>query len=116
MNKSFTVTPELTAEVVGSGSLPVLATPTLAAWIENVATLATADLLAEGETSVGTNINLDHLKKSLIGEKIDISVELLSREGRQLCFTAECHNQEGVLIGKASHTRFIVNAERFMSR
>ncbi|MCQ2343599.1 MAG: thioesterase family protein [Paludibacteraceae bacterium] len=115
MTKSFTVTQELTAQVIGSGSLPVLATPALAAWIENVATLTAAPLLSEGETSVGTNINLDHLRKSLIGETIDVSVELLSHEGRQLCFSAECHNAEGTLVGKAFHTRFIVNTTRFMS-
>lgn len=115
MTKSFTVTQELTAYVIGSGTLPVLATPALAAWIENVATLVTAPLLSEGETSVGTNINLDHLRKSLVGEKIKVSVELVSHEGRQLSFTAECHNAEGTLVGKASHTRFIVNTARFMS-
>lgn len=115
MTKSFTVTQELTAKVIGSGTLPVLATPALAAWIENVATLATAELLSDDETTVGTNINLDHLRKSLVGETIRVTVKLLSRNNRQLTFAAECHNNEGILVGKATHTRFIVNIERFMS-
>ena len=116
MVKRFNVTENDTAVKVGSGSLEVLATPVLAAWIENVATLVAAPFIKKGETSVGTTLNLEHLRKSLVGETIEVSVELTAHEGRQMVFAAECCNTEGVCVGRATHTRFVVNIERFMGR
>lgn len=115
MEKTFIVEAADTARSVGSGSLYVLSTPTVAARIEETACIVAAPLLAEGETSVGTNITLDHLRRSLPGERITVSVELTGRAGRALSFRAECRNEQNVVVARATHTRFIVDVERFMA-
>lgn len=113
--KSFKVTPADTARQIGSGTLRVLATPKVAAWFEGIATELAANAIANTEeTSVGTNINLDHLKKSLVGETITCEVTLTAREGNKMTFTAEAFNEKRELIARATHTRFVVNIERFM--
>lgn len=114
MEKTFTVEAAQTARSVGSGSLYVLATPVLAAWIESVACDVTAPMMIEGQTTVGTNLNIDHLKKSLPGERITVRVELAGHEGRTLTFSAEAVNEQGVTVARAIHTRYAVDVERFM--
>lgn len=114
MKKSFTVTATDTAKTVGSGTLEVLATPKVAAWFEGMATELASELTAEGESSVGTNINIDHLKKSKIGESISCEVRLVERDRRMLKFEAEAYNEQNELIAKAVHTRFIINITKFL--
>jgi len=115
MTKSFTVSQEHTAAHVGSGTLPVLATPVLAAWIENIATELAKTLHSTEESTVGTNINLDHLKKSKVGETITCQVDLIAQDRRKLMFSAICLNESGEHIATASHTRFIINIAKFLS-
>ena len=114
MKKNFTVKPEHTAAQVGSGTLQVLATPVLAAWIEGIATEMAKSLHSTEESTVGTNINIDHLKKSKVGETITCQVNLEFQDRRKLTFSATCSNESGEQIATASHTRFIINIARFM--
>lgn len=115
MTKQFKVTEKETAIQVGSGTLPVLATPVLAAWIEGIATEIANSLHSTEESSVGTNINLDHLKKSKVGETITCHVNLVEQDRRKIVFSAVCLNEAGEQIATASHTRFIINIAKFMS-
>lgn len=115
MTKQFKVTENETAMQVGSGTLLVLATPVLAAWIEGIATEIANSLHSTEESSVGTNINLDHLKKSKVGETITCHVNLIAQDRRKLTFSAVCLNEAGEQIATASHTRFIINIAKFMS-
>ena len=57
---STVVTPENTAAAVGSGSLPVFATPYMIALMENAACNAIADALEDGQSSVGTKLDVSH--------------------------------------------------------
>lgn len=114
MKKTFIITESDTAKTVGSGTLEVLATPKVAAWFEGMATEIASEYTMEGESSVGTNINLDHLKKSKIGENISCDVRLVERDRRMLRFEAEAYNEQNELIAKASHTRFIINIAKFL--
>ncbi len=115
MTHSIIVTKELTAEVQGSGSLPVYATPAVVALIENTACQCITNL-QEGETTVGTHIDIHHLKASAVGEKVTCTATLLIQEGRQYHFKAEVVNAKGDTIATATHERFLVNAERFMAK
>mgnify|MGYP003291545881 CR=1 FL=1 len=115
MIKSFTVSQEHTAAYVGSGTLPVLATPILAVWIENLATELAESLHSTEESTVGTNITLDHLKKSKVGETITCHVDLIAQDRRKLTFSAVCLNEVGEQVATASHTRFIINISKFMA-
>lgn len=115
MEQKFIVSASQTAEVMGSGDMPVLATPALVAMMENAAMLAARPLLQEGETTVGGSINVQHLKPSPVGAEIRVEATLTLHEGRKLLFGVEAWQGE-VLVGKAEHVRFAVDRERFLSK
>lgn len=104
-----------TAEFIGSGDMAVLATPAMVALMENAAMLAVALHLGEGETTVGTMVSTSHLKASKVGNIIEARAELIAVEGRKLDFKIEAYDGE-TLIGEGTHTRFVVNREKFLSK
>ncbi len=104
-----------TALEMGSGTLLVLATPRLAALMENAAMLAVAPTLGPGETTVGGEILLKHLAPSPVGAEVSATALLERREGRKLFFKLEARQGE-TLIGEGTHTRFVVNTERFLQK
>ena len=115
----YTSTVDVTAENcalnVGSGSLMVFATPSLAAVMENAAMMAVAPYLPEGSTTVGGEIAIKHMRPSAVGEKISATAELVKIDVRRLYFKITASDSKGE-IGEATHTRFIVDVEKFMSR
>lgn len=104
-----------TAEVMGSGDMPVLATPALVALMENAAMMACRPLCEEGQTTVGGSINVLHLKPSPVGAEVEATASVVLYEGRKVEFTIEA-KQGDVVIGTATHVRFIVDRERFLSK
>lgn len=72
----LTVTDTVTAIEMGSGDMPVLATPAMMALMENAAMLAVADELPEGCTTVGGHIQSSHLKPLKIGDKVSATAEV----------------------------------------
>lgn len=117
------VTESETAACVGSGLLPVYATPQVVALMEHTACLLIAHLpdgalgvLSEGDTTVGTRIVVDHLKACKVGEKVRCTAMLLGVEGRAYQFLIELTSETGIVLAKAEHTRFVVNSERFLSK
>ena len=118
-NKTFTVhktvTEADTAARVGSGSLPVLATPVLIAWMEEAACACCADLLEPETTSVGTEMNMRHTAASPVGMAVTVTAELTAAEGRVLSFRVYAEDAAGA-IGEGDHTRAVVRAERFMEK
>ncbi len=109
------VTPSLTAAALGSGDLPVLATPAMIALMENAAMLAVASLLPEGSTTVGSLINVSHLKPSAIKSTIKAIATVTKIEGKKLVFSV-CAEDETGLIGEGSHIRYIVDRNKFMAK
>ncbi len=116
LKKQFTVKPADCANMVGSGGLEVLATPTMVAWMENTALALAAENLNEGDTTVGIAIAVEHTKASKIGENIECEARLTATEGRKLTFEIECRDSKGETIGTCHHDRFIVNCEKFMKK
>lgn len=109
------VTPAVCASAVGSGGLDVFATPSMVALMENAAMNAVAPFLPEGTTTVGSEINTTHVKPSPLGAEIQATATLIAVEGRKLMFNVEAFDGD-VIIGKGTHTRFIVDVERFMAK
>lgn len=112
---TLTVTPDLTADKVGSGALEVYSTPMMIAAMENCCLSCVSPYLEEGSTTVGTRINVTHDAASPVGAEITVECTLLEVDRRRLVFevTAKCGEQT---IGGGSHERFIVNAEKFMAK
>lgn len=110
---SVVVSDTNTAIAVGSGDLPVLATPAMTALMENAAMLAVAGELPEGCTTVGGNIKVSHLKPTPVGAEVTATATLEKIDGRKLFFNVIALQGEAV-IGEGTHLRFIVDRERFM--
>ena len=108
---TYTVTPDLTAQAMGSGDMPVLATPAMVAMMEN----ASMRLVADGDTTVGGQIDASHLRPSAAGSEIEVTATLTAQEGRKMTFRVEARDG-GNVIGEATHVRFVVSRERFLSK
>lgn len=115
-HKSIKVVDETTtAASIGSGDMAVLATPAMIALMENAAMTAVAAELPKGHTTVGGHINVSHLKPSKVGESIVASATVTEVNGKKIEFKVEAYCGD-TLIGEGSHTRFIVDREKFLSR
>ncbi|MBR2359054.1 MAG: thioesterase family protein [Bacteroidaceae bacterium] len=108
------VTESNTALTMGSGDMPVFATPSLVALMENAAMKAVAPHLPDGSTTVGGFIETTHLAPSAIGATIEATATLTEVKGRKLSFVIEA-TEGDKLVGKATHIRFIVEREKFLS-
>jgi fluoroacetyl-CoA thioesterase len=114
---TFTVTDDDTAAALGSGSLPVLATPRLLAWCEAATCAAVEATLADGATSVGTRVELEHRGASPLGQEVEVTASSSYADGRLLRFTvAARHLPGGKVVATGEITRVVVDAERFLAR
>ena len=100
---------------MGSGDMPVLATPAMLALMENAAMLAVADELPEGSTTVGGQISSSHLAPSPVGAEVSAKATLEKIDGRKLFFNVIATEGDKV-IGEGTHLRFIVDRERFLAK
>lgn len=110
-----TVTPQNTAAAMGSGDMPVFATPAMVALMENAAMLAVAGALPEGATTVGAEMNVTHIKPSGLGTEVIASAVVTEVDERKITFTAGARDAEG-LIGEGTHVRFVVDRARFLAK
>ena len=114
-HKEIKVSNTESACVFGSGMVNVFATPALIALLESTALESIESYMPEGYTSVGTEVNLKHLKATPIGMKVRSDTYLKSFEGRKLSFELHAWDDRG-LIGIGTHTRVIVEEEGFMEK
>ena len=115
MTQTLIISPALTAESMGSGLLPVYATPAVVALMENTACLCIKDL-ADEDTTVGIHIDVQHLKAAKVGEKVTCTAEMTRTEGRHYTFAIEVKNAKGETLATATHERVRVNKSRFMEK
>lgn len=104
-----------TARVLRSGTLDVWGTPAMAALIEETAWKSVAPYLNEGQSTVGSKLDICHLSPSPGGMNVRCETVLVEIDGRRLSFKAEVYDEAG-LVGTASHERFIIDSERFMAK
>ena len=106
---------ENTAKSIGSGMLPVFATPAMAALMEKTAQQSVAQYLGEGEGTVGISLNIRHLAATPIGMTVSCESELIEIDRKKLVFSLKVTDGKDV-IGDGTHERFIINNERFMAK
>ena len=111
----LTVNEGVTAVAMGSGDMPMLATPSMMALMENAAMLAVADHLPEGCTTVGGHIASSHLKPSKLGDTVTATATVTRVDGKKIEFKVEAHCGD-TLLGEGTHLRFVVDREKFLSR
>ncbi|HVE94252.1 MAG TPA: hotdog domain-containing protein [Acidimicrobiales bacterium] len=107
------VTAADTAAALGSGTVDVLGTPRVVALVEAAAVEAVTRALAPGETTVGTRIELDHLRPTAVGRRVVAHAEIAALAGRRVTFNVHATDDEDVLIARGIHTRAVVDAARF---
>ncbi len=109
------VGPEHTAPRVGSGLVPVLATPVMINVIEAAALAAVERLLPAGHQSLGIHLDVRHFAATPVGMRIRATAELVAIDGRTLEFRVEAHDAKEP-IGGGTHRRVVVNVARFDQR
>ena len=109
------VGPEHTAPSIGSGLVPVLATPVMINVIAAAALAAVEHLLPAGHQSLGIHLDVRHFAATPIGMKVRATAELIAVDGRTLTFRVEAHDDKEP-IGDGSHQRVVVNVARFDAR
>lgn len=108
----ITVTDKDTAEVLGSGGLPVFSTP---AMICNMEAAAFGLAAGHGHQTVGTKVNINHIRACKPGTVVKVTAELIEEDGRRLEFKVSAEDEKGI-IGEGLHQRYIIDPVRFMSK
>ena len=106
---------EDTAQVVGSGDLLVYATPCMVALMEGAACQSVAPFLAEGESTVGTRMDVRHISATPVGMTVRAESVVTAVDGRKITFEIHAFDEAGE-IGSAVHERVIIRAERFLEK
>lgn len=111
------VTEELTAAAAGSGLLPVFGTPYMIALMENCSASLLQNFLEDGQGSVGIHLDVKHTAATPIGMKVLVEAEVtsVSENGKIVDFKVAAWDEKGP-IGEGSHTRAIINNERFLAK
>ena len=113
--KTVEVTASNTAEALGSGTLPVFATPAMIALIEATASESVAPFLEEGTSTVGTHLDVAHSSATPMGMSATCVTELVEVDRRRLVFSVTVTDAKGE-IGSGTHERFVVDNAKFMSK
>ena len=103
------------AQEVGSGSLLVYATPCMGALMEGAACEAIAQALAEGQTTVGTALNIEHISATPVGLEVRAEATVTGVEGKVITFEVHAFDEAGE-IGRGSHTRVVINSQKFLEK
>ena len=106
---------EDTAKEVGSGDLLVYATPCMVALMEGAACEAIADALSDTQTTVGTALNIEHISATPVGLDVRAEATVTAVEGKVITFEVNAYDEAGQ-IGKGTHKRVIVNAQKFLEK
>lgn len=104
-----------TAAAMGSGSLPVYATPAMLALMEKAACNVVNPCLDEETTSVGIGVSLTHDAATAVGKTVTAKAVLTAVDGRKLTFKITVSDTYGT-IGQATHERFLVKKEKFLGK
>lgn len=104
-----------TAQEVGSGSLLVYATPCMVALMEGAACEAVAEGLEEGQTTVGTALNIEHISATPVGLEVRAEAEVTAVAGKVITFAVRAFDEAGE-IGHGTHQRVVVNSQRFLDK
>ena len=109
------VTEENTAAAMGSGLLPVFATPAMLALMEQAAASSVQPFLPEGQGTVGTRLEVSHLAATPIGMAVRAESELIAVDRRKLRFAVRAWAGDE-LIGEGEHERFVIDNARFLEK
>ena len=106
---------EDTAKEVGSGSLLVYATPCMVALMEGAACEAIEEAIGDDKTSVGTELNIQHISATPVGMEVRAEAVVTAVEGKVINFEIHAYDESGE-IGRGTHKRVIVPVQKFLEK
>jgi fluoroacetyl-CoA thioesterase len=106
---------EHTAPSIGSGRVRVLATPVMINLMEAAALDAIERLLPPGHQTLGTHLDVGHYAATPVGMGLRASAVVTRVDGRTVEFRVEAFDDKE-RVGDGTHTRVVVNVERFDQR
>ncbi len=109
------VTEELTAQKIGSGLLPVYATPMMIALMENTCAKCAQPFLNKDEGTVGISVEIKHTRATPVGQTVVCHCRLVQIDRRRLVFEVKCEDDLGE-IGSGKHERFVIDNQKFMQK
>ncbi len=112
---SLVVTERETAAAFGAGGVHVFGTPMMIGLMENAAWRLVQPELEDGESTVGTLVNVRHLAATPVGAMVVASAELIDIDGRRLVFRVTARDDRQ-LIGEGFHERARISLDRFLAR
>ena len=113
--KTFTVKEEHTAYHIGSGTVKVLGTPIMIAYMEITAMELLQEVLDDEHTTVGTRVDVRHLAPSPLGAEITVTAEVTGVYEAKVTLSVDAWYGE-TLIGTGNHERYVINIEEFSKR
>ena len=116
VEQTFVVGEDDTAAALGSGSLPVLATPRLLAWMEAATCAALRPVVGAGRTSVGTRVDLQHSAASPVGAELVVTADPSYSDGRLHRLRVSARHTDGKVVATGEVTRVVVDVDRFLGR
>lgn len=114
-HKEIIVSETDTASKYGSGLIDVYATPAMVSLMETTAQESIQKYLPSGFITLGTEVNIKHLKATPVGMKVKCESELVHIDGKKLTFKVDAYDDKGK-IGEGTHSRFIVETKRFLEK
>lgn len=110
-----TVTANNIATSVGSGEVKVFSTPMMIQLMERASLFSIEPYLEEGQSSVGTHINVSHCSATPVGMKVWAESEVIEIDRRRITFAVRAYDERG-LIGEGTHERFVIDIRKFQGK
>jgi len=117
---TYVVSADDTAAALGSGDVPVLATPRLLAWLEAASVAALDGVLTASSTSVGTRVELEHKGASPVGATVTVHASVSHVDGRLVRFEVAAEHVAtsgagSAVVATGRITRVVVDRDRFLA-
>lgn len=113
--QKVTVDDTIAINFLGAGNARVLATPAMIGWMERTCRDLALQFLDPGHDTVGTHVNVYHLKATPMGMEVTFTAEITSVEDRRVNFKVEAWDAKGK-SGEGTHQRAIINVAKFTER
>lgn len=114
-SRHLVVEPRHCADALGSGDVPVLGTPAILALAESACVSAIRQDLPEGQTTVGSWAEIEHMKPTPVGDAVDAEATLIGHHGRRLEFNVIIR-QDTEIVAKIRHRRVLVDRDIFLEK
>lgn len=115
IDRIYKVEEHMTARVVKSGGLDVLATPEIIRLVENITFEEMEKYLTNELTTVGGFIDISHLKPTAVNKEFEINITIIDASDKKIEFEFKSFSANQ-LIASGKHIRYVVNKEKFLSK